>query len=714
MAADKGSGKSAVGGREPLLSEFEPATHEQWRAAAEAALKGAPFDKKLLTKTPEGITLQPIYPASSLDGLPHLGGLPGVAPFVRGSRSLGHAVTPWEVCEELVDPLPADAGAALRADGDRGLTGVILRADRAARAGLDPDRAEQGVVGDDGVSIASADDFEQVLESFDPAQHALYLEPGESGLPLASLLFAMARRKGIDTEALRGSGGFDPLGTLAATGTLDRPIERALDEAASLAAWSREHAPSWRPIAASGRPYHDAGASAIEELGFTLATGVAYARALVERGLPVDEACAAIGFRFSVGTSFFTEVAKLRAARLVWAQAVAAFDGGEAARRAWIQARSSAWSTTAADPWVNMIRVTTETFSAVIGGADSVVAAPFDEAVRLPDDFSRRVARNVQSVLADESNLGKVIDPAGGSRYVETLTHEIAEQAWELFREVERKGGIAASLAAGFPQERIAETAKWRADQLGKRRAALIGTNTFPNPAEKPLDRRTPDFGAVRTARVEALASSKKPAGDQLGAIAGAEGAAKVGAAIEAASVGASLGQIHSAVRNEGEAVEIEPLAIHRAGDMYEQLRERAAAIEASRGERPRVFLANMGPIKQHKARADFTTGFFEVGFFEVLGNDGFETPELAAEAALESGADVAVICSTDPTYPELVPRFTAVLEKASPRPRVVLAGYPKDQVEAHKAAGVDDFIHIKSDNHKMLVDLLERIGAQP
>lgn len=715
MAADKGSKKPAAGGREPLLTEFEPTSYDEWRAAAEAALKGAPFDKKLLTKTPEGITLQPIYPASELDGLPHLGGLPGIAPYARGTKALGHAARSWEICEELAEPLPEQAGETLRADADLGLTAIVLRADRAARRGLDPDTAPEGEVGRDGVSIAGAADIEQILDGLDPGHLAVHLEPGASGLALTALLFAAVGKRGLDPAALRGGGGFDPLGDLAAHGSLDRPLERALDEAAALVAWSRANAAGWRPITASGRPYHDAGASAVEELAFALATAVEYVRELDKRGVAVDDACLALSFGFSVGPAFFTEVAKLRAARLVWAQAAAGFGGSEDARRMWLRARSSAWSTTVADPWVNMLRVTTETFSAVIAGADSVVAGPFDEAVRLPDRFSRRVARNVQVILADESNLGRVVDPAGGSRYVEKLTHEIAEQAWELFRDVERKGGMAAALAEGLPRTRAAATAEWRADQLGQRRSALIGTNMFPNPLEKPLEPREPDWAAVvEQRRATAARTRADGAGSEaaLSRMAAAEGAALVQAAIDAASAGATLGQIHGASRGSGEAVSIEPLAIHRACDMYERLRDRASAIEEKRGRRPQVFLANMGPIKQHKARADFTTGFFEVGFFEVLGNDGFETPEDAARAALESGADIAVICSTDPTYPELVPRFTAGLEQAQKRPIVILAGYPKDQVEDHRKAGVDDFIHIKSQNYAMLADLLERIGA--
>jgi methylmalonyl-CoA mutase len=264
----------------------------------------------------------------------------------------------------------------------------------------------------------------------------------------------------------------------------------------------------------------------------------------------------------------------------------------------------------------------------------------------------------------------------------------------------------------------VAQTAKWRADQLGKRRAVLIGTNMYPNPGEQPLEPREPSWSAVCESRSATVTAAREGADGSardaaLGRLGEARGSQLVEAAVDAAAAGATLGEIHGAragVRIE--PVTVTPLAIHRAGDMYERLRELADEFAERRGRRPQVFLANLGPIKQHKARADFSAGFFEVGFFEMLGNDGFGSPEDAARAAGESGAEVAVICSTDDTYPELVPRFMKGFKTGAPRPIVILAGYPKDQIDAHREVGVDDFIHLKADNYSLLGELLERIGA--
>jgi methylmalonyl-CoA mutase len=320
-------------------------------------------------------------------------------------------------------------------------------------------------------------------------------------------------------------------------------------------------------------------------------------------------------------------------------------------------------------------------------------------------------------VLQDEANLGRVIDPAGGSWYVELLTDELGRRAWDLLQEVEQQGGMGRALAAGSPQQRIAETAAGRQAALASRKQVLVGTNMYPNTIEKPLEPRGPELAQLQNERGAAAAAERGAMDDgarqaALDALREAPAEQVVELAIAAVGVGATLGQIGAARLSGGAKVEVPPLATHRAGEAYERLGKRAAEFATRTGARPRVFLANLGPIPQHKARADFSTGFFEVGGFEVIGNDGFPTPEEAADAAIESGAQVVVACSTDPTYPELIPTLASRLKAARPDAILVLAGYPKDQIDAHRESGVDEFIHLKANNHGMLVDLLERIGA--
>ncbi|MCP4675987.1 MAG: methylmalonyl-CoA mutase [Deltaproteobacteria bacterium] len=704
---------------ERLLHDFEYPTYEQWREVAEKTLKGAPFEKKLLTKTYEGITLQPVYNPDDVRDLPHMGGLPGFAPYVRGASAAGQSAEPWKICQEITYATPEEVNEALRHDLERGQTGIRVVLDRAGQSGLDPDKAEAMEIGRDGVSVISVADIAKILQGIDSESFPLHIDAGSSGIPAAALLVAQLRDRGVNLASVGGCFENDPLGMLARHGKLPRSLDSHYNEMAALTGWALQNAPSFKTISASGHPYHDAGGSAVEELAAVLATGVTYLRELSSRGLAVNDVASKMLFSVSLGGNFFVEVAKLRAARLVWAQAVEAFGGSDAAKKMTLHARTSAWNKTALDPYVNMLRATTETFSSAVGGSDSVMTSPFDEPIRKSDSFSRRIARNLQVVLQEESHMNQVVDPAGGSWYVEYLTDAIASKAWALFQDVEREGGMAKALAAGMLQNKIKETADARAKDLNTRKSTLIGTNLFPNATEKPLDPRVSDQEALagkRCAAAKAVRDKKSGAGplEAMAWLAGQSSANLIEAAIEAAASGATLGEMSNALKTESSTPEKVPsIQIHRGAERHERMRMAAREYEAKTGRAPAVFLANMGPIPQHKPRADFTTGFFEVGGFTVLGNDGFKTPEEAAEAAVASNADVAVICSTDDTYPELVPRFTGSLKEKNQTMKIVLAGYPKNQVEEHKKSGVDEFIHIKANNYEILAGFLKQIGVQ-
>jgi methylmalonyl-CoA mutase len=707
---------------ERLLGEFGGSTYDDWRAEAEKSLKGAPFEKKLLTETYEGITLHPIYYETDARDLPHLGGLPGFGPYTRGIEPIRDSSKPWEVCQEIIYPTPGEVNDALVRDLERGQSAIKLIVDTAGRRCQDPDTAQKGTVGLGGVSIIDANDFGNALRSVDPVKYPLYLQVGSAGTAVAAMLFSHARSCGADCSKIRGCIENDPLGALALDGSLPRPLAVLYDEVSALTRWALKHAPAMRTIAVSAIPYHEAGGSAVEELAFALATGVEYVREILARGLDVDEIASSILFKFSVGSNFFMEVAKLRAARLVWATAMEALGCRDEARKMFMHVRTSAYCASALDPFTNMLRGTTETFSAVVAGADGIHTSPFDEPVRPPEEFSRRIARNVQVILRDESHLGHVVDPAGGSWYVERLTGEIASKAWALFQDIERQGGMAKALGTGATQKIVSRTADARANDLAARKSTIIGTNIYPNLKEKPLDQKQTDFKGKAEQRIAYAVKVKADAArneravrsvEKLSRLVGANSAELFDAAVHAASDGATLGEICRALSsNEKETFKIEPLRIHRASQRHERLREFTAAHAARTGKRPRVFLANLGPIPQHKARADFSTGFFEVGGLEVLGNEGFKTPEEAAIAAARSGAEIVVICSTDETYPEVVPGFTKSFKGEGSKAKIILAGYPKDQIDAHKAAGVDEFIHLKANNYEVLIKLLKEIGV--
>jgi methylmalonyl-CoA mutase len=504
----------------------------------------------------------------------------------------------------------------------------------------------------------------------------------------------------------------DPLGVLARRGTLPLSLERAYDEMAHLTEWATTHAPNLQTIAVHGHPYHNGGGNAVQELAFTLATAVDYIRAMQQRGLNIDSIAPRLGFAFSLGSNVFMEIAKLRAARLIWSQAVVAFGGNEESQKMSIHARTGALNKTLQDPYVNMLRTTVESFAGAIGGCDSMHVAPFDDVFRQPDEFSRRIARNTQIILQEECNLTRLIDPAGGSWYIETLTDTLARDAWALFQEVEQQGGMFKALQAGMPQEKVAEVAKARAQALETRKDVLVGTNMYANLYEKPLEDRAPDPATVKQERAAQVKRSGAGS-DKLSTLSGATGTARVEAAIEAALAGATLNELVSTLRSgDSGQPSITPVRSHRVAEMFEILRANATAYQNQTGKRPQVFLATMGPLVQHKGRADFTTGFLEVGGFEMIRPSGFDTPEQAAKAAIDSGARIVVICSTDDTYPDIVPSLTKQIKEATPEITVILAGYPADHVESFKAAGVDDFLHLRANCYRMNVQLQQKIGA--
>ncbi len=709
------SGAQNVG----MFSDFQIPTYEAWRKAAEAALKGAPFEKRLITKTFEEIDLQPLYQQADIEGLPYHSYLPGFAPYLRGTEPLGHKLKPWDVSQELSCADPKEFNQALRDDMECGQSAINLPLDRAAILGLDVDRAEAKDIGSGGVSISSLDDLGQALDRIDLEQIPVFVQAGASGLPIAALLFALLQKQARAAEKLTGCIGVDPLGELACEGRLPRALTGAYEDMAKLTTWALANAPALQTILVQGHPYHNAGASATQELAFALATGVEYIRELQVRGLSIDDIAPRIRFSFSLGSNFFMEVAKLRAARLLWAKTIKSFGGNETSQKMFIHARTSTWNKTFYDPYVNMLRTTTEAFSGVVGSCNSLHVGPFDEVIRSPDNFSRRIARNTHTILSEECNLPRTVDPAGGSWYVESLTDSAARKSWELFREIEKQGGMFKALKAGVPQQQVASVANKRKDAYARRKDIFVGVNMYPNVTEKPLDIPNRDSQAFKTERVASLNSVREAidvewrdsALHKLDKSASAENLVK--AAIHAAAGGATLGEISQKLQS-GEMAEtgVTPLVTRRGAEPYESLRRATEGYEAKTGARPKVFLANMGPIPQHKARADFSTSFLQVAAFDVITNNGFATAEEAATAALDSQAPVVVVCSTDASYPEVVPTLTQKIKASRPDTVILLAGYPTDQIEAHKEAGVDDFIHLRANCYDLLSNLQKKLGV--
>ena len=699
----------------PTFDEFPPTSYEEWRKAVDKALKGAAFEKRLVTKTYEGIDLQPMYRQEDLEGLAQIGGLPGFAPYVRGTQPLGYLAQSWDIAQEIPAPTPTAFNAALHADLQRGQNAVNLLLDHPTLHGVDADQAQATEVGQGGLSLSSLADLAQALHGVDLEATPIYAQVDASALSFTALLAALVKQQGKSLTKLRGAIGMDPYAHLARHGHLPRDLHGVFAVMAQLIEWAKSNAPQLQILTIQGHPYHDAGANTTQELAFALATAVDYLRALQARGLSVDEIAPRIRFAFSIGTNFFMEIARMRAARLLWAKIIQAFGGNAEAQKMHIHARTSQWHQTLYDPHVNLLRGTTEAFSAVIGGCDSLHISPFDELLGASDEFARRVARNTHTVLREETHITQTVDPAGGSWYIEHLTDAVARQSWALFQEVEKAGGMLKALQAGTPQTQVAATATQRAANIAKRKDIFVGTNMYPNLKETRLQGPQVDAATIQAERANALKqvrSAANQAQKQAALAQLVQGQQGVEAAINAALAGATLGEIAHAARADAQSgPTIQALQATRGALPFEKLREATDRYLARTGKRPQIFLANMGPLTQHKARADFATAFLGVGGFETVYPAGFTSTDEAAEVALASGAAVVVLCSTDATYPELVAPLVTRLKQGNAALTVLLAGYPSEHIEDFKAAGVDDFIHLNANCLALLTQLQKKMG---
>jgi methylmalonyl-CoA mutase len=615
----------------PLAADFPQATRESWQrlvlgilrksgAAGEETAPGA-VEEILTTETYDGIRIRPLYTAADAPAEPT--GMPGLAPFVRGSRPQGANTDGWDVRALHVNPDVKVTNAAVLADLENGTTSLWLR------------------LSDGGLPVgALADVLRDVYLDLAPVVLDTGAATGsDETVAAADAFLGLAAERGVPASQLSGNLGADPLGRSARTGA---PPD--LKVAAGLAVRCARRHPLLRAVVVDAQPYHDAGGSGAEELGASIATGVAYLRALTAAGLSVPDALGQLEFRYAATADQFATIAKLRAARRLWAR-VGEVCGAPAPARAQRQhAVTSSAMMTRRDPWVNMLRTTLACFAAGVGGADAVTVQPFDAKLGLPDDFSRRIARNTQTVLQEESSLIRVADPAGGSWYVESLTAELAAAGWRFFTEIERAGGMAAALSSGLVDGRIAATRSTRADALAHRRDPLTGVSEFPNLTEKLPER--------------------PPAPAQTG--------------------------------NSGSAGSRRGLPVFDYPRDFEELRDRADAHLAATGSRPTVFLATLGSLATFTARATFAANLFQAGGCDTptAGPTAGPGPDPAAVAAAftASGATVACLCSTDKVYADAAAPVAAALKAAGAR-RVWLAGKGGSRAGSDAAAGVDGYV---------------------
>ena len=695
-----------------LAEDFPDASYEDWVAEVERVLKGAPFDKKMFHRTYEGVTLKPIYTPQDWSAEGDPSGMPGHMPFSRAGFADGASVGGWDVRQEHAHPDLTVTNAAIRADLERGGSSVLLRLDRAGQDGQDGDAAGD-LAGDGGLMVYSVADLDAALAEVDLTRTPVVMQSGGQFLLGAGLLIGVWCKRGITARAARGNFGADPLGALAATGSLPCSIDSALDQLADLVAYSAKTYPAVRSVRIDTAPYHMAGASEAQDLAAAMATGVAYLRALVDRGVAVDEACKQIAMVLPVSCDQFMGIAKLRAARKLWARIAEVAGASEGARALALEARTDDRMMTRHDPWVNMLRTTVACFSAGVGGAEAITVQPFDAALGLPDDFSRRIARNTQVMLMEETHASHVIDAGGGSWYVESLTDELAEAAWSQFRAIERAGGITEALTSGSIAEQIAATRTAREKNIDKRKDPITGISEFPNINEKPVSHPALDLAALRRAaadRLAAIRASGRGQGEVAAITSTRPGAGLLTEIVATAfEEGASLGAVAGALDRDPVSIAALPTAPLAAG--FEALRDASNDHLAKTGARPKIFLANLGPIAKHTARATFSKNYFEAGGIEAVSNDGFADADACAAAFKDSGAEVAILCSADPLYGDMTPTVAPALKAAGCK-KLFQAGHPGDKKDDYMAAGVDDFIFMGGPVLTTLRQTLRELGV--
>ncbi|MDR2697688.1 MAG: acyl-CoA mutase large subunit family protein [Holophagales bacterium] len=679
---------------ERLLSEFPTPSLEAWKEEVIRLLKGAPFEKKMLTATYEGITLQSIYTAEDTKNLPFQDTLPGEWPYLRGTEALGKRLNGWLIAQELPFADPKDFNEALRHDLERGQNAVTILLDTGGYWGLDADQTETEMVGKDGTSISAFADAVQALDGIEPTIPIMVVG-GAGSVPAAALVVAALKARGADLAKANLTLGNDPLGFLAINGQLPMSVDEAFDGLASLTNWAIGNAPKTKTLVACGFPYFESGANSVQQIAFTLSGAVAALRAMEARGISVENAASRMVFRLKIGGQFFMEIAKLRAMRVLWAQAARVCGASDEAAKICLQTKNGRLNKTQFDPYVNILRGTTEAFAAIVGGADSLHIGAYDEVLGgQPSNLGRRIARNTQVVLREESKLDHVADLAGGSWAVETLTHQLITAAWKLFQEVEAMGGLQKALETGFVQKAIGEVASARRKAVAARTDVIVGTNQYPNALEAEPEIRNTDHAAIKAKQGAKATAARK------GQVKSKDFTALLDAAPKS-----TLGELSQALGRSG-SIRVEPLSVFRITETFETLRK--AMIRARKGKTD-VFLANLGPVSAYMPRLDFTRGFFQVGGFSVEDKSWFKTPEDAAKAAIDSGAPIIVAVGLDDTYVEQVPALASAV-KASGVRTVLVAGLLKDHADAFKASGVDDFIHVKSDVHAVLSGLAKSL----
>ena len=663
---------------------------KEWQKRAEEELRGRPLED-LTWQSPEGIDVAPVYTQGDLEGLDHLGGMPGQVPFTRGPRSTMYAGRPWTIRQYAGFSTAQESNAFYRRALDGGQQGVSVAFDLATHRGYDSDHARvEGDVGKAGVAIDSVEDMKILFDGIPLDKISVSMTMNGAVIPVLASFIVAGEEQGIPRGELSGTIQNDILKEFMVRNTYIYPPEPSMRIVSDIIAYTASDMPKFNSISISGYHMQEAGANLVQELAFTLADGREYVRAAIAKGMDVDAFAGRLSFFFAIGMNFFMEAAKLRAARLLWHRIMSEFEPKkESSMMLRTHCQTSGVSLQEQDPYNNIVRTAYEALSAVLGGTQSLHTNSFDEAIALPTDFSSRIARNTQLILQNETKVTKVVDPLAGSYYVEKLTADLAEEAWKLIEEVEDMGGMTKAVASGMPKLRIEEAAAIRQAQVDRGEEVIVGVNKFRLDKEDPIDILDVDNVAVRDGQIKQLAqiraSRDQPACD-VALTALEQGAASgegnlLALAVEAARARATVGEISMAMEKSfgRHRAEVKTLA-GVYGAAYEG-DEGFAAIQADiekfaeeDGRRPRMLVVKMGQDGHDRGAKVIATAFADIGFDVDVG-PLFQTPEEAAQDAVDNDVHVVGISSQAAGHKTLAPKLVEALKEAGAEDIIVICG---------------------------------------
>ncbi|WP_128515709.1 methylmalonyl-CoA mutase [Tabrizicola thermarum] len=678
---------------------------KQWEALASKELKGRD-PSSLNWQTLEGITVKPLYTAADVEGLPQMDELPGVAPFTRGVRATMYAGRPWTIRQYAGFSTAEESNAFYRKALAGGQQGVSVAFDLATHRGYDSDHPRVvGDVGKAGVAIDSVEDMKILFDGIPLEKISVSMTMNGAVIPILANFIVAGEEQGVARKDLSGTIQNDILKEFMVRNTYIYPPEPSMRIIADIIEYTSREMPKFNSISISGYHMQEAGANLVQELAFTLADGKEYVRTAMERGMDVDDFAGRLSFFFAIGMNFFMEVAKLRAARMLWHRIMSGFGAKKpSSLMLRTHCQTSGVSLQEQDPYNNVIRTAYEAMAAVLGGTQSLHTNALDEAIALPTEFSARIARNTQLVLQEETGITHVVDPLAGSYYVESLTAQLAEEAWKLIEEVEAMGGMTKAVASGMPKLRIEETAARRQAMIDRGEEVIVGVNKYRKDKEDPIDILDIDNMAVReaqVARLKAVRASRDEARCQAAldevTRRAAEGGNLLDAAVEAARARASVGEISDAMEKVfgRHRAEVKTLAgVYGAayeGDAgFEAIQRDVEAFAEAEGRRPRMLVVKMGQDGHDRGAKVIATAFADIGFDVDVG-PLFQTPEEAAQDAIDNDVHVIGISSQAAGHKTLAPRLIEVLKERGAGDILVICGgvIPQQDYDFLKAAGV-------------------------